>query len=476
MSPRKVVFLTVTVVLLFGFILLFERRMPTTEESERKQNLIWELPQDSIESLELSNAGSVIELTKGEKNTWRLTKPEAYAADAGTVSDLLSQLSSLKRSGGDSSEAKPEDYGLQNPTAKATFVWKEASKAAKKQTRTLEIGLEIPGTDSTAARVAGKNAVVFVSTSLANAIKKSANDFKSKDVFGGSSWDMTRLEVERGRGRLSLVKKNTTWWLQQPFSDLADGDFVGRLIGELTGLRVTEFLGSEDQQNLASMGLSPPVYRVTLSDAKGPGATVDFGATRADGNSLDARRETQVFAVSNTALEDLSKEAVAFREPHLVRFDRLSISQLEGTFGRTAFALTRQEGGWSLRGGGPLLASAADDLLTALLDLKSKSFQEESEAKALGGREPAATVTVKLSEGEPWMLRFYPHRGDTQATVSGRPGAFLLAGNTPPTLEEAFRKASSAAAPTPVPTPAPTKPAKAPAKTPALTKPAAGKR
>ncbi|MGH9316880.1 MAG: DUF4340 domain-containing protein, partial [Thermoanaerobaculia bacterium] len=449
MSPRKLLFLTVSVLLLFGFILLFERKMPTTEEREQKGNLIWELPQDSIESLELSHSGSVVELTKGEKNAWRLTKPEAYPADTIAVSDLVSQLASLKRSGGDSGDARPEDYGFQTPSAKATIVWKEQSKAGKKLSRTLELGVEIPGTDATAARVAGKNAVVFVSTSLANAVKKSANDFKSKDVFGGSALDVERLEVERGRGRLSLVKKNSVWWLQQPFSDLADGDFVGRLIGELTGLRVLEFLGPADQENLAGLGLAPPLYRVALSDAKGPGTTVDFGSTRSDGNSLDARRETQVFAVSNTALEDLSKEAVAFREPRLVRFERLSVAELEGTFPRNLFALTRQEGGWNLRGGGPLLASTADDLVTTLLDLKSRSFQEESEARALAAREPAATVTAKLSEGEPWTLRFYPRRGETQATVSGRPGAFLLSGDAVSNLEAAFRKAASAAVPTP---------------------------
>jgi len=462
MSPRKLLLLTVVVLLLFGFILLFEHKMPTTEEREEKGNLVWELPQDSIESLELSHSGSVVQLTKGEKNAWRLAKPEAYPADTIAVSDLVSQLARLKRSGGDSGDARPEDYGLTTPTAKVTIVWKEEAKAGKKQSRTLDLGVEIPGTDATAARVAGKNAVVFVPTSLANAVKKSANEFKSKDVFGGSVIDVARLEVERGRGRLSLAKKNGVWWLQQPFSDLADGDFVGRLIGELTGLRVLEFVGPVDQQNLAGLGLAPPLYRVTLSDEKGPGTTVDFGSTRSDGNSLDARRETQVFAVSNTALEDLSKEAVAFREPRLVRFERLSVAELEGTFARSSFALTRRPEGWAVRGGGTLLASVADDLVTTLLDLKSRSFQEESAAKTLATRVPAATLTVKLSEGEPWTLRFYPGRGgETRATVSSRPGAFLLSSDTVSNLEAAFRKAASAAAPTP----GPTKAARTPVKT-----------
>ena len=51
MSPRKLVFLTAVVLLLFGFIVLFERKMPTTAEKERKGDVVWEIPESRIESI-----------------------------------------------------------------------------------------------------------------------------------------------------------------------------------------------------------------------------------------------------------------------------------------------------------------------------------------------------------------------------------------------------------------------------------------
>lgn len=451
MSPRKLLFLTAVVLLLFAFILLFERKMPTTAEREQKGDLVWELPEDRIESIRLQNAGATVELKKGNDNRWRLVKPEAYPADASLVSDLVSQLARMKRTGGESAEARPEDYGLKTPSAAATVFLKNGGNSQKKLSRTIEFGLDIPGTDTTAARPAGSDLVVFVPSSVANLVKKKADEFKSKEVFGGSALDVSRLEVERGRGRLSLAKKNGIWWLEQPLADLADGDFAQRAIGELTGLKVLEFLPPTERQNLAVLGLAPPLYRVGLADAKGVTTTVDLGATRSDGNSIYARRENQVFTVPSTMTEDLSKEAVAFREAHLVRFDRLAISGVEGSFSKASFSFAKKDGSWNL-GGRTLTASAGEDLLSALLDLKSRSFVDEAQANTLKSEEPAATATVRLSAGEPWTLKFYLVRGETRAVVSGRPGAFVLAGETVATLEAAFQKAASSLAPTPAPT------------------------
>ena len=55
-----------------------------------------------------------------------------------------------------------------------------------------------------AARVAGTTHVLFVPASLAAAARKGADDFKSKEVFGGSAAEVSKIDIERGRGRVSL--------------------------------------------------------------------------------------------------------------------------------------------------------------------------------------------------------------------------------------------------------------------------------
>lgn len=450
MSPRKLLLLTAVVFALFAFIVFFERKMPTTSERQSKGDLHWDLPEDRVVSVRLERSGSVVELVR-DGDAWRLTRPAPYPADSFAASDLARQLAQLKRVGGDSSEARPEDYGLAAPSARATIVWKDPGDPQKKSTRTIEFGVDIPGTDIAAARVAGQSRVLFVPSSVAAAAKKSAADFQSKDVFRGTASDIGRLDLERGRGHLVLAQRDGIWWMEQPLKDLADADAASRLAGDLTALRVSEFL-TPDKDSLATWGLSPPLYRVMVFDPKGKATTVEFGATRSDGNSVYARREGQVFTVGSSIVEELSREAEAFREPHLVKFDRAKASALAGTFGAERVALTRgKEGGW-IAGGKAVLAGSAEDLMSAVLDVKSKSFLDESETGKLAARSPAASIRISLSEAEPWEIKLYAGPGEPAASVSRRPGAFRLASDPTGNLLAAFKKAASAAAPTPPPT------------------------
>ncbi|HTO87364.1 MAG TPA: DUF4340 domain-containing protein [Thermoanaerobaculia bacterium] len=449
MSPRKLILLTAVVFGLFAFILFFERKMPSTSERQTKGDLHWDLPEERLVSIRLERAGSTVELTR-DGESWRLTQPARYPADSFAASDLARQLGQLKRVGGDSSEARPEDYGLTTPTAKATIVWTDPDDPKKKSSRTIEFGIDIPGTDVAAARVGGSSRVLFVPSSVAAAVKKGAGDFQSKDVFGGAAAEVARLDLERGRGHLVLSQREGIWWLEQPLRDLADSEAASRLAGDLTALRVIEFLSS-DKDSLTTWSLSPPLFRVMLSDSKGKTTAVEFGATRSDGNSVYARREGQAFTVGSSIVEELSKETVAFREPHLVKFDRARASGLEATFGHERFSFARgKDGGWS-SDGKAILAGSVEDVMSAVLDLKSRAFSDETEARGLSALSPAASLKIALSEGEPWEIRIYAAPGEPAATVSRRPGGFRLASDPSASLLAAFQKASGGLVPTAVP-------------------------
>ena len=451
MTPRKLIVLTALVVALFAFVWFFERKLPSTTERKQKGDLVWEIPEEQVQSVKLDKGGSVIELARSGEKSWRLVKPDSYPADGFAASDVVSQLARLRRTSPDSADAKAEDYGLKTPVVKATISWKDPKTPNKILSRTVEVGLDIPGTETTAARVAGSAPVSFVSTNLALAVKKTADEFKSREVFGPNNPDNSRLDVDRVRGKLSLAKKDGTWWLSQPLADLADGDAVDKLISALTALKVIDFLPSQQGQGLASLGLSPPLFHVVLADAKGPGITVDFGSSKADGNSVYGKRENQVFTVASTVTEDLTREAEAFREQKLVRFDRGAVTSIEGVFPKTKFLLERKQEGWSL-GGKTIMASSADDLMSAILDLKSRSFGDDARAKALADRQPAAAVTVKLSAGQPWIVKIYPEATQAEAVVSPRPGSLVVAAEAAANLESAFQKAATppTAAPAPV--------------------------
>ena len=445
MSPKKLLALTAVVAVLFAFILLYERKMPSTAERQRKGDVYWDLPEDRIEHLTLVRGAETVEFQKNG-TSWRMVKPESYPADTFAVDGVAAEIADLKRAGADSEEAKPADYGLTPPTAKATIVWTDADDPKDKKTRTVEFGRDVPGTDMASARLEGSAHVMFVPASVLNGVRKPVDDFRSRDVFAGFTTDVSRIEILRGRGRLVLQKKEGAWWMTEPVSDLASASETDRLVSQLTGIRAKEFLHANG--DLASMGLNPPLYRVTLSTGKEAPASVDFGATRADGNSIYARREGQVMAVDGEIAEELSKEAEAYRSTSAVAFNRGDVTAVEASFGTDTFALAQKDGGWTSQGR-PVLAASADDLLSAILDLKGKAFLEEAEVKGLPAA--VATVTVRLKTGAPWTITLHPRTGALAARVSSRPGALLLDKGAASTLESAFQKAVL------VPTPAPTK-------------------
>lgn len=444
MSPKKLLVLTAVVAVLFAFIALYERKMPSTAERQRKGDVYWDLPEDRVERLTLVRGAETLEFQKNG-TSWRMVKPDSYPADTFAVDGVASDVADLKRAGGDSEDAKPADYGLSPPAAKATIVWTDADEPKDKKTRTVEFGRDVPGTDMAAARLEGSQHVMFVPASVLNGVRKPVDDFRSRDLLAGLASDVSRIEILRGRGRLTLQKKEGAWWMTEPVSDLASATETDRLVGQLTGVRAKEFLHAN--ADLASMGLNPPLYRVTIAAGKEAPASVDFGATRADGNSIYARREGQVMAVDGEIAEELSKEAEAYRSTSVVAFNRGDVTAIESSFGSSTYALAQKDGGWTSQGK-PVLAAAADDLLSAILDLKGKAFLEDAEAKALPTA--VATITVRMKAGAPWTITLHPRTGVLAARVSSRPGALLLDKDAANTLEAAFKKA--VVAPTPVPT------------------------
>ena len=442
MSPKKLLFLTAIVAVLFGFIAFFERSMPSTAERERKGDLYWDIPTEKIERIEVTRGAEKLEFQRADPSHWKMIRPQKYAADGFAVANVASELAELKRAGGDSNDARPADYGLDQPVATATFEWIDPADPKARKTRTIEFGSQVPGTDIVAARLAGTQKVLFVPASVLTSLKKNPDDFESKEVFEGPSSEISRLEILRGRGRLVLHRKDGAWWLVEPFADLADAGEADRLLGQLTALRAREFVHGND--DLAAQGLNPPLFRVTLIDTKGSATAVEFGAMRSDGNAIYARRDGQVFTVDRDVVDELSREAEPFRSATLLAFNRSDVSALEGSFGKDAFALVQKEGGWT-EAGRPVLAAAADDVESTLLGLKSKEYMDETEARALA---PAvATVTVKGKPGSDWTLSLHPRGSEMAARVSSRPGGFVVDPVVSGQLEAAFRKAL--AAPTP---------------------------
>ena len=177
--------------------------------------------------------------------------------------------------------------------------------------------------------------------------------------------------------------------------------------------------------------------------------SVDFGATRSNGNSVYARRDGQVLTVDREIVDELSKEAEPFRSTSLVAFNRGDVTAVEADFRPTSFALTQDAAGWSA-GGQPVLA-----VVRGRRPERDRGRQEQGVRRRRRGQGAAAAGRDRDHQDEDRGRRGRslsgPGPARLVATVSSRPGGFVVEGDVSGKLGAAFARAVTP------PTPAPTK-------------------
>jgi hypothetical protein len=449
MSPRRLAILTGILLVLFAFVAFFERKMPTTQERIEKGDVIWDVNEAKIAKIEINRDNTVVAFER-DGDSWRMTRPDAYPADGPTLSALVTDLSHPSRQGEASASAAEPDYGLTAPRAVVTVSTREA-KGSKAESHTLSIGREIPGTDTVAARVKGENRTIFVPSTIAADLLKPVDGYKNKKIFAGSALDVSRLTIARGRGRLEFERRKNRWWMTRPAPDLASSATVERLIDDLLAVNITEFL-KIPRPDLAGDGLVPPLYTVTMTIAGKP-VTAEIGATRADGKSVYARSDGQTFAIDSTATDELAKEADAYRETKVARFDNFAAKKLVWSTGGPRREFDRDGAQWK-EAGKTVPSASVEDVLTAIGSLEGKDFMSASDFQKISGAPELASFTVETSAGDAFSASIRPAGGGQLAVkLADRPEALLVPATDFERVTAAVRKIA------PAPAAAPAKPA-----------------
>jgi hypothetical protein len=439
MTLRRLAILSATVVVLFAFIFFYERRLPTTQEQLDRGNTVWDMNPGQIARIQILRGSETLEFARRSDDSWKMVKPETYPADSSSLSSLVFDLSRPQSLGEAPEGASQPDYGLMAPRAVVTITGK-ARKDEEPASHTLSIGKEVPGTDTVAARVKGENRIVFLRATTATDVLKPADSYKSRRVFGGTEGDVTGISLLRGRGRLDFEKRQGQWWMSAPIADLADATSVSRLIGDLLEANAEEFL-KVAAADLSGDGLHPPIYTVKVKSGEKV-QTLEIGATRADGKSVYARANGQVFSLDSQITDELSKAADSFREKKLVRFDSAAVTSISASKGAETVQFTKSGTEWKT-GDKTVPATAVTDFLTELAAQTSTGFASRTSTETA-----ERTIKLDLSSGSPLLLKFFPRDARGLAVqVSGRPEALRIQPGDYDRLVESLAKIVPSAAP-----------------------------
>jgi hypothetical protein len=287
---------------------------PTLNKStfDLRDKTLLKFERDKVDGVDVTAGAKSVQLAK-DGMEWKITQPIQVRADYGTVEGLIGKLqtASIKSIVADSASAADlKKYGFDKPTAKVDL--KLGSARA-----TLLLG----GTaeDKTVyARDSSKPAVVTVEGTLADDLKKGADEFRRKDIFEFRAYNANRVEFTRNGQTVAFEKVKGAgndavdkWRRVSPTAGDADKDKdkIDGLLSRLSNMRAASFVDAS-----AKTGLNMPALAVFAKFEDGKKEErVTFGKVGNDvfagrpGEPGAAKVDAMDFTEANKTLDELSK-------------------------------------------------------------------------------------------------------------------------------------------------------------------------
>jgi hypothetical protein len=136
---------------------------------------------------------------------------------------------------------------------------------------------------------------------------------------------------------IKLVKRDSSWWLEQPVEAEATAQTVDDLLANVVEFRYERRLPVEDPE-LADYGLAEPAFRLTLEAASGVQETLLIGDKLPVGYSVYVKRADQpvVYVGSQTIRSTVDKKPFDLRTkdlglPSFADVDKLELTNHQGT-------------------------------------------------------------------------------------------------------------------------------------------------
>ena len=371
MKPSTLVAASV-LLLLVGYIYFFEQE-PLEEE---RANQLFQFEEASIERIEIRTRGEDTIVADKRGENWHLSTPISGAADENEISLLLKNLATaeLDRAVGSVAELGLENFGLDEPVLEIRFRVSEGDEGG------LQFGTDTPTGTTHYARRSGEDEILVVASYLSLNFKKTTWDLRDK----------SRVEIEKPEGRLVFENNRGLWFVLGETRFRADGFEVEGLVSRFRQADMRDIV-SETSEDLVSLGLKPyhRALRVEWADESLSPLEIHVG----DKSSIDfyARvpARPQVFLLDPILVEDLGREASAYRSARLFEYTTSTVRRVRVQL------MNNPDGGFDIEAGsGKARWSPVEDLLYEMSEVRAEEIVEEPLLDELALRDPSVSVTV----------------------------------------------------------------------------------
>ena len=380
-------------------------------------------------------------------DAWRLSAPVDAPADDYEVRRLLRAAVEGKYrqtiEPGGTGQPSLGDLTLDPPAYRLALKVK-AKDPEPERTVTVDVGRKAAVGEGLYVRLAdAKQVNLLLSGDLLERARQRVTKFRSRALVDMVRDDVVRVEIAGPKGALRLDRSDENkdrWVLSKPMAARADPDTASELLRKALGIMAADFVDDE-AKDLARYGLAKPRLVVTLYKAGEPAdepktedekKTEDNQDEKADqtkpkpepvkavvlkfGAWADLKKESVYLAIGDSkavvGVEDgdfkaLNKGITDLRDKHVMALDKADAAEvtlevpakLAEAEGDITYALAKTGGQWQVKVKGrpdaKADASAVDDLLKELADLKVLYFAEGSRADVAKGFKPAGSVRVQ---------------------------------------------------------------------------------
>ena len=240
----------------------FQEQTFNRKTFDLRDKTVLRFDRDKVDHIEIDAAGKTLELAKNGTD-WNLTKPLRAASDVSAVEGLVGRVQSAQMKSivaDDASQADLKKYGLDKPALTLTLSLGSAKAS-------LVLGGKADD-GSLYARDASKPLVMTLESSLADELRKGANEYRRKDLFAFRAYDANRLEITRGGQTVAFDKvKGATPTAEDKWQRAGakpadagkdvDKEKMSVFLAKLESLRATAF-----EDSAAKTGLDSPVMTV----------------------------------------------------------------------------------------------------------------------------------------------------------------------------------------------------------------------
>ena len=437
--------LLIIIAALATFILLFERKAPSTDEAMQQKSRLFAERFEDVKSLS-RNGFEPMAIKRKDEERWDLETPVSDRADRFSVDGFMDRLKETEVTRWIEG-ATAKELGLDPP--RATWAIED-----KKGRATLDAGADAPLDSGLYVRANGR--VALVPKSLEETLLRPIQDFRSKELVASPEQEVRRFSmVSAGREILAFEHDGGAWRVTAPFKDAGDSGKLQTILDDVCLCPINGVV-EDSPKDFAKYGLDSPERSIKLELKSGAPVTVRLGGPVPGGDAQKAliyaysSDRPSVFSVSSNSIKSLAQDPVGLRSLALFSHDPYEADRIEVKGGFTIAIVKDAKGMWAVEK--PAAGTKAENgsaLFTALAGLKGTKAEAPGNLKAFGLGQPFLTLVLRGKGWEENASIGAEKDGARYAMPSGRDAALALSKDDWQAAQAALEVASGGSGPGP---------------------------